>query len=561
MDNPTAQAMESIETLRSIFDGAAIAVCVCRDETKLMVNLAFIRLFGFSDSGELMGLPCMKHVAPQCRDLLKEQRNRIREGGALSAAFEIAGLRQDGYQVPLFVHISPVALSDGPAELMFMTDVSEYKNAQARLEHLASFPRLATIPIMEINYGGEVLFQNDAVRQTLDAIGVTEGNVFIPTDLENILYTLELTNRGSFSRELTLKGRIFSEEIFLAREFRTLRIYIYDATERIQAQQELKASEENYRDLILNLGDGVSIVDLREIFTFANPAMDAIFGLPPGQLVGHWISEFVSDESMVEIRRQTEKRSRGERSSYEIEITTPAGQHRQILVSATPKYQNDDFIGTLSIVRDITDRRLAVEELTRSYTRLNRAMDQTINALATTLGKRDPYTSTHQRRVTQLVLAIARDLGLPEAQVAGIRVASILHDIGKIYIPSEILAKPTKLTEVEFDIIKNHSLAGYEILQGIEFPWPVADIVHQHHERLDGSGYPKGLGGDQILLEAKILSVADVVEAISSDRPYRPAHSIETALDEITKFQGRYYAPEVVAVCLDLFKNKQFTFT
>lgn len=560
MDNPTAQVMESIEALRSIFDGAAIAVCICRDEIKLMVNPAFIRLFGFSDPGELMGLPCLKHVAPQCRDLLKEQRSRIREGSAMSAAFEIAGLRQDGYQVPLFVHLSPVTLSDGPAELMLMTDVSEYKNAQARLEHLASFPRLATIPIMEINYGGEVLFQNDAVRQTLDAIGVTEGNVFIPTDLENILYTLELTNRGSFSRELTLKGRIFSEEIFLAREFRTLRIYIYDATERIHAQQELKASEENYRDLILNLGDGVSIVDLREIFTFANPAMDAIFGLPPGQLVGHRISEFVSDESMVEIRRQTEKRSRGERSSYEIEITTPAGQHRQILVSATPKYQNDDFIGTLSIVRDITDRRLAVEELTRSYTRLNRAMDQTINALATTLGKRDPYTSTHQRRVTQLVLAIARELGLPEAQVAGIRVASILHDIGKIYIPSEILAKPTKLTEVEFDIIKNHSLAGYEILQGIEFPWPVAEIVHQHHERLDGSGYPQGLGGDQILLEAKILSVADVVEAISSDRPYRPAHSIETALDEITNFQGRYYAPDVVAVCLDLFKNKQFTF-
>lgn len=556
----TEKPVETLESLRSLFENAAVAVCVYRDEAKLLVNPAFVRLFGFSDPGEITGLPCIKHVAPQCRDRFRAEQDRIRTGPDRSAAFEIAGQRQDGYQIPLFVHLGPVVLNDGPAGLMLITDVSEYKNAQARLEHLASFPRMATIPIMEIDYQGEILFQNDAVRQTLDALGIAECNVFIPADLENVLYTLELTNRGSFSRELPLKDRIFSEEIFLAREFRTLRIYIYDVTERIQAKQELRNSEENYRELILNLGDGVGIMDLREVFTFTNPALDAIFGLAAGELVGRRIDEFVSAETMVEIRRQSEKRMKDERSSYEIEIVTSAGQHRHVLISATPKYTNGSYIGTLAIVRDVTERRQAVEELTRSYSRLNRVMDQTINALATTLGKRDPYTSAHQRRVTQLVVALARELDLSEDQTAGIRVASILHDIGKIYIPSEILAKPTKLTEVEFSIIKTHAEAGYEILQGIEFPWPVADIVHQHHERLDGSGYPLGLNGGQILLEAKILLVADVVEALSSDRPYRPAFGIEAALEEITRNQGRYYAPEVVTACLDLFRNKQFKF-
>ena len=186
--------------------------------------------------------------------------------------------------------------------------------------------------------------------------------------------------------------------------------------------------------------------------------------------------------------------------------------------------------------------------------------EQTVNALASAVGKRDPYTTDHQRRVTTLASAIAQELGLHEDQVNGIRLAGMLHDIGKLAVPSEILSKPTRLSEAEFTIIKTHPRVASDILKAIEFPWPISEIVLQHHERIDGSGYPQGLLKSDILLETRILSVADVVEAISSHRPYRPAYSIEYTLEEISKNKGITLDIEAVDACLRLFKDKDFRF-
>jgi len=171
---------------------------------------------------------------------------------------------------------------------------------------------------------------------------------------------------------------------------------------------------------------------------------------------------------------------------------------------------------------------------------------------------RDPYTSDHQSRVTQLSVGIALELGLSQEKVKGIKIASLIHDIGKIGIPTEILSKPTKLSEAEFSLIKEHPQIGYNILKSINFLYPVAQIVLQHHERIDGSGYPNHLKGDEILLEAKIIGVADVVEAMSSHRPYRPALGIDAALQEITKNRGILYDPKVVDACIKLFREKGF---
>jgi putative nucleotidyltransferase with HDIG domain len=191
---------------------------------------------------------------------------------------------------------------------------------------------------------------------------------------------------------------------------------------------------------------------------------------------------------------------------------------------------------------------------------LRKIFEQTVNALSSAVGKRDPYTTDHQRRVTALACAMAQQMGLNEEQINGLRLAGMLHDIGKLAVPSEILSKPTRLSEAEFAIIKTHPGVASEILRAVEFPWPIADIVLQHHERIDGSGYPNGLAGDDILLETRILSVADVVEAISSHRPYRPAHSLEYTLAEISKYRGVTYDPKAVDVCLRLFQNKDFQF-
>jgi len=212
------------------------------------------------------------------------------------------------------------------------------------------------------------------------------------------------------------------------------------------------------------------------------------------------------------------------------------------------------LLKTLSnIVAQTLERRKAEE-------RLQKAMNATIETMSKIIEVKDPYTSGHQQRVSQLSVAIAKTLNLSQEQIEGIKIAALIHDIGKIGIPTEILSKSTALSDIEFSLIKEHSQIGYDILKAIDFSYPVAKIVLQHHERINGSGYPNQLKGDEIFLEAKILGVADVVEAMSSHRPYRPALGIDVALDEIIQNKGILYDPEVVDACLKLFKEKEFKF-
>ncbi len=208
----------------------------------------------------------------------------------------------------------------------------------------------------------------------------------------------------------------------------------------------------------------------------------------------------------------------------------------------------------------LAGRNRAEQRLQHSLEKLRRAMEGIVQAMAVTVEKRDPYTAGHQRRVANLACAIAKEMGLSADQIDGIRMAGVIHDLGKIAVPAEILSKPTRLTDIEFSLIKTHAQAGYEMLNTIDFPWPIAQMVHQHHERMDGSGYPRGLSDEDILLEARILAVADTVEAIASHRPYRPARGIDEALDEILQNKGTLYDPEVVNACLKVLSEKGFNF-
>ncbi|MBI5532268.1 MAG: HD domain-containing protein [Deltaproteobacteria bacterium] len=210
------------------------------------------------------------------------------------------------------------------------------------------------------------------------------------------------------------------------------------------------------------------------------------------------------------------------------------------------------FLGSL---QDISHRKKTDEVLERSLESLNRAMKGTIEAMAVISEMRDPYTAGHQKRVAKLASAIAVALGLPADRVEGVRLAGLIHDIGKISVPHEILSKPGRLTTIEFNLIRVHPEVGYEVLKRVDFPWPLAKIVLQHHEVLDGSGYPYGVKAEEILLEARIIGVADVVEAMASHRPYRPSLGIERALEQVEEFRGRLYDSKVVGACLELFDS------
>jgi putative nucleotidyltransferase with HDIG domain len=201
---------------------------------------------------------------------------------------------------------------------------------------------------------------------------------------------------------------------------------------------------------------------------------------------------------------------------------------------------------------------MAEDKLQNTLNSLRKAVSMTIQVLVSAVEVRDPYTAGHQKRVANLARAIATEMGLAPEKIEGIRMAGYIHDIGKLSIPAEILSKPTKLTEIEFALIKEHSRSGYEILKDVESPWPLAEIIYQHHERMDGSGYPRKLRGDDIIIEARILAVADVVEAMASHRPYRPSLGIGQALAEIEKNRGIFYDDAVADAGLRLFRERGF---
>jgi PAS domain S-box-containing protein/putative nucleotidyltransferase with HDIG domain len=328
-----------------------------------------------------------------------------------------------------------------------------------------------------------------------------------------------------------------------------------DITERRRIEQDLRDAEQRYRSIFENAQEAIYRSTPEGKIILANPAMARMFGYDsPEELVAgiHDIARqhYAHPEERERIKEQIERHG----SAANIETQHCRRDGSLFWASMTMQAIRDEQGRLLyyeGIDEDITDRKESLE-------RLRKALGGTIQAISMAVETKDPYTAGHQRRTADLARAIATEMGLDADQRDFIRIAATIHDIGKIALPAEILSKPTKLTDIEFSLIKTHALQGYEILKDIEFPWPVADVVLQHHERIDGSGYPDGLKGEDILPAARILSVADVVEAIASNRPYRPANGIDDALAEISKNRGILYDADAVDACLTLFREKMY---
>ncbi|PKN52719.1 MAG: hypothetical protein CVU55_05690 [Deltaproteobacteria bacterium HGW-Deltaproteobacteria-13] len=344
-----------------------------------------------------------------------------------------------------------------------------------------------------------------------------------------------------------------------------------DITERKLAQELLKKSEEKYRLLADHMKDQVWLMDMNMNITYVSPSVERLTGyssdeikiLPWEKLLMPESLKNAIDFTSVEMPKALKAPSNYVLyKTLELEFILKGGQ--TIWGECEFSFIRDENGKALSVLgeaRNITERKQAEEKLRQTLESLKRAVGTTVQVLVSVLESRDPYTAGHQSRAANLACAIAAEMGLPEEKMEGIRMAGIIHDIGKLSIPTEILTKPTKLTNIEFSLIKEHSHSGFEMLKDVESPWSLAEIVHQHHERVDGTGYPEKLKGDNILIEARILAVADVVEAMASHRPYRASLGIEAALEEIEKNKGTLYDDAVADACLRLFRKKGYKLT
>jgi PAS domain S-box-containing protein/putative nucleotidyltransferase with HDIG domain len=319
--------------------------------------------------------------------------------------------------------------------------------------------------------------------------------------------------------------------------------------------------EEFLDKIIDSIAEPIFVKDDKHQWVLINKAFCDFLGYKREDLIGRSDFDFFpKEQAQVFWDKDEEVFKSGLENSNEERLTNAQGLVHTIVTKKTLYIDKKNQKFLVGIIRDVTEQKKSEQMLKDSNAQLQRSLVGTADALATALEKRDPYTAGHEKRVAKLAATLAGKLGLDQDRIEGMRITAFLHDIGKIVVPAEILSKPSRLNEYEYSIVKTHPEVGFDILKRLEFKWPIAQIVLQHHERLNGTGYPNGLKGEDMLLEAKILAVADVVEAMVSHRPYRPALGVDKALEEITLNRNILYDGAVVDACVKVFKEDNFQF-
>ena len=388
------------------------------------------------------------------------------------------------------------------------------------------------------------------------------------------LADLELTAITTIAEELLMKTTLSSnpdpiEDVSTLKQ--KIRELEQSAAESERTEKALRESETMFRFLSENMVDIAFIVGMDLQTTYVSPSIERTLGFTPEERKNQNVEEQMTPQSLnlaferlaEELRREEEGDADPDRSgTLNLDYYHKDGS---VITLETNFRGVRDSKGTLTgfygLSRDITDRKYAEEELNATLKSLRKALGAIVQIMVSIMETRDPYTAGHQLRVADLARTIATEMELPKDKIELIRIAGSIHDIGKLFIPAEILSKPAKLSKSEVSIIREHPRKGYELLKNIKHFELLGEIIYQHHERMDGSGYPRKLKGDDILTEARILAVADVVEAMASHRPYRPALGLNAALDEIRENRGTRYDSDIVDVCLKLFREKNYHLT
>ena len=549
------------------------------DGTITSWNAAAEGLHGYS-AEEAIGRSVAILMPPGREGEAQELIERVLHEGQVTR-FETQRKRKDGSLVDVELRMSPIhdSVGDIVAVSVIGHDITERVRAERERRQseekfaaafhaspdLISITRLSDGTILEVNEG----FSQLLGYAHAEIIGKNTPELSIwadPADRATVITSLEESGQiNEFETTLRCKDGTLVTGIDSARtiEFQDEPCFlsvIHDITERKQAEDQVRAASLHARSLVeANLDPLVTISPEGKI-TDVNEATVRVIGVPHETLIGTDFSDYFTEPDKARASYREVLKS-GQVRDYPLSLRHVSGSVIEVEYNATV-YRDEagEVVGVFAAARDVTERKETEQQLQRSLSQLQAITEEVIAAIADIVEVRDPYTAGHERRVAELALAMATQMGLDEETVTGVRVASLLHDVGKITVPTEILSKPGRLSEVEFQLIRTHPQASHDVLHGIEFPWPVAEVALQHHERLDGSGYPRGLAGDEIILEARILAVADVVEAMASHRPYRPALGIDAALEEIEQHSGGLYDAEVAEACVELFRRQGFTF-
>ncbi|HOB11141.1 MAG TPA: PAS domain-containing protein [Acetomicrobium sp.] len=430
----------------------------------------------------------------------------------------------------------------------YLLDVFSLTETKAEIKRCLS-PQFVSHLTTDSKDGFSAIKYEDLLRKGWQLPKRYTGKVLISSRLEHGKKTYGVIC-ASLPRNVELEKK--EKDLFL-----TLANDIAYALHKLDDRDELRREKIFWEKLFNVSPEGVVLCAPDGRVLRVNNAFCHIFRFSsPEEVIGKNIDSIVADEiTFEEARSFTEAAARGERVSVESVRQRVDGTLIDVSILGIPIKIDEDLAGVYAIYRDITDKKMYERAMKENIATLFRVWRQTIELIASVSELRDPYTAGHQKRVAELAKFMAMKMRLSPESVDAVEMASLIHDVGKIKVPAEILSKPGPLDEVEYLLVKTHPQAGYNLLKDIDFPWPVAEIVLQHHERLDGSGYPQGLKGKEILQEARIIAVADVVEAMASDRPYRKALGIEAALKEIKRGRSTLYDEEAVDACLALFEE------
>ncbi|OGP67711.1 MAG: hypothetical protein A2W27_10865, partial [Deltaproteobacteria bacterium RBG_16_44_11] len=569
------------ENFGDVFNNAGDGILLVDMESKkfYMGNLAICQMLGYSPA-EIKDLGVMDIHPEKDLPYIIDQFEKLAKG-EFSLSQDLPLKRKDGTVFYADLSAAYITFAGKKYLMGFFHDITERKRAEEALrkseEKYRNILENMQEGYFELDLAGNFTFVNDAECRNMgcpreELIGMNNRQYQDETTAQKTyqLFT-ELYRTGEPVKasdiEITRRNgaKSFNEiSVSLIRDAEGkpigFRGISRDITEHRRAEEALRESEELFRSYLEYAPDGIYMNDLEGNFLYGNHKCEEIIGYRREELIGknflelNILSENSLNKAGLLLQANMEGKSTG---PDEIDLISKEGRLIPVEINTNVVQRMGQRI-VLAFVRNITERKQAEEERKQSFVRLRKALGATVQAISMTVEMKDPYTSGHQRRVSDLARSIATEMGLSADRRDFIRTASSIHDIGKIAAPSEILSKPTKLTDLEFNLIKTHAQSGYDILKDIEFPWPVADVVLQHHERMDGSGYPRGLKGDDILLEARIMAVADVVESMASHRPYRPALGIEAALKEIEKNKGILYDDIVADACLRLFQEKSY---